>query len=162
MGVKASTRDRTRRFRSVCKKGLTIFAGAALKTIWQGAVRPSPTAIYQRCGVPATKRHVLWDCSWWQLHGEPVPHWWPWKDPAYSPCLWDFGLLPKDPSWLGVSPILDEALILTGVLLTGGFTLNTWRTTSAHRVGHRFAQERAECQPRRGQGHVASPSRHGC
>ena len=37
--------------------------GVALKTIWQGAVRASPTATCQRCGVPATKRHVLWDCS---------------------------------------------------------------------------------------------------
>ena len=96
-------------------------AGVALKTIWQEAVRASPTATCQRCGVPATKRHVLWDCSWWQLHGEQVPHWWPSRqDPAYPPCLWDFGLLPQDPSWPGVSPILDEALILTGVLLTGG------------------------------------------
>ena len=96
-------------------------AGVALRTIWQGAVRASPTAICERCGVPATKRHVLWDCSWWQSHGEPVPHWWPSRqDPAYPPCLWDLGLLPQDPSWPGVSPILDEALILTGVLLTGG------------------------------------------
>ena len=90
-------------------------AGVALRTIWQGAVRASPTAICERCGVPATKRHVLWDCSWWQSHGEPVPHWWPSRqDPAYPPCLWDFGLLPQDPSWPGVSPVLDEALYPDG------------------------------------------------
>ena len=74
--------------------------GVALKTIWEGAVRASPTATCQRCGVPATKKHVLWDCSWWQLHGELVPHSWPSRqDPDYPPCLWDFGLLPQDPSW---------------------------------------------------------------
>ncbi|CAE7227892.1 unnamed protein product [Symbiodinium sp. CCMP2456] len=95
--------------------------GVALKAIWQGAVRASPLATCQRCGVPATKRHVLWDCQWWQQHGEPEPDWWPSReDQSYPACLWDFGLLPRNPSWPECQHVQDEEIELHGVLKDGG------------------------------------------
>ena len=40
----------------------------ALQAIWQGAIRHGKGAVCRRCDKPASLRHVLWDCSWWQTH----------------------------------------------------------------------------------------------
>ena len=39
-----------------------------LQAIWQGAIRHGKGAVCRRCDKPASLRHVLWDCSWWQTH----------------------------------------------------------------------------------------------
>ena len=80
-----------------------------LKALWQGAVLFAGNGGLETCPLcqePATWRHVLLDCSYWNTrHSSPPKHWpelqakWP------SKTLWERGLLPAEltrqsrPSW---------------------------------------------------------------
>ena len=87
---------------------------AALQALWQGAVKASPTATCSLCNLPATKKHVLWECKWWKKHGEQPPRWWEdYPEHQSTDCLWNFGLMPNLPREM---PSGDSILEVQGVL----------------------------------------------
>ena len=87
---------------------------AALQALWQGAVKASPTATCSLRNLPATKKHVLWECKWWKKHGEQPPRWWEdYPEHQSTDCLWNFGLMPNLPREM---PSGDSILEVQGVL----------------------------------------------
>ena len=69
-----------------------------LRALWQGAVLCQSTGgqeLCPLCGTPATWKHVLLDCDYWQTrHRKPPLRWQDLQQRWPSPTMWERGLLP--------------------------------------------------------------------